>query len=164
MRYLCLNDTFLTHVPLIDYSIVNSFWSCKTEGPCSWSLDWCLLRKNGTFQICLKCTFHFYLVNDVVYWQVLHDAFTRCVSVLSKSSSPDDLAVQVCTTKGEGERERERERFSICERKTVHETLINMFTKFVIFYSTVFAALIHMLLCFPYWSAQSIVQHTITSM
>ncbi|XP_025080789.1 dnaJ homolog subfamily C member 13-like isoform X2 [Pomacea canaliculata] len=28
--------------------------------------------------------------------QVLHDAFTRCVSVLSQSSKPDDLAVQVC--------------------------------------------------------------------
>ncbi|KAL8571849.1 DnaJ subfamily C member 13 [Nucella lapillus] len=28
--------------------------------------------------------------------QVLHDAFTRCVSVLSQSSNPNDLAVQVC--------------------------------------------------------------------
>ncbi|XP_076459341.1 dnaJ homolog subfamily C member 13-like isoform X2 [Babylonia areolata] len=28
--------------------------------------------------------------------QVLHEAFTRCVSVLSQSSTPDDLAVQVC--------------------------------------------------------------------
>ncbi|XP_076446613.1 dnaJ homolog subfamily C member 13-like isoform X1 [Babylonia areolata] len=28
--------------------------------------------------------------------KVLHDAFTRCVSVLSQSSNPNDLAVQVC--------------------------------------------------------------------
>ncbi|KAL8616890.1 hypothetical protein ACOMHN_041809 [Nucella lapillus] len=28
--------------------------------------------------------------------QILHDAFTRCVSMLSHLSSPDDLAVQVC--------------------------------------------------------------------
>ena len=31
----------------------------------------------------------------LIYLQTLHDAFSRCVSVLSASSKPDDLSVQV---------------------------------------------------------------------